>query len=201
MQKTEQGQPALLNIRKLYSLSQLSPKKLGTAYMMLRITVTFLERPDQRGKHFGMNGFMIKKFFCAHGFFCHMDSLKHTRHFLRDSTDRVLYFTVKMFFHQINTLLHFHFIAVAAHRNEICIQSPHIIGLFWEIAAHSIRKQSDFLVSHIVSQRIVDHRQAVYITDHHPCRASKILSLFLSKPLETLPVLKSCQQIGFQSCI
>ena len=52
MQKTEQGELALLDVGKSDPFSQLCSHLLGAAHMMLCITVTFLKRPDQGIEHF-----------------------------------------------------------------------------------------------------------------------------------------------------
>ena len=173
MQETEQRQFTLLNVRQLNPLSQFRTHQLCAAHMVLRVTVAFLKRPDQRCEHFRMDGFPVKQLLGPHRFRCHKDGLLDIRIAFGGNADRILNFTGETLFHPGHVCLHRGFVAVAAQCDEVCLQSPHIIGLLRKALPHGVCKHFDCLVSSLVTHGAVDHRQAVDVTDRHRCGAGE----------------------------
>ena len=166
--------------------------------MVLRITVAFLEGPDQGGQHFGVNGLLIQQFFGPNRFCRFLNGLQNIRFLLCNNGNGILNFPVKVFFYQFHTFQNLCLAAAAAQSNEICLHPPHIIGLLWKGLPHNIRQKTDLLVPRAVAQGAVDHRQALNIANRHSGRQVYMHILLFGKALEALPILEARQQIRFQ---
>ena len=201
MQQAEQGKLTLLNVRKLDAFPQLGAQLLGAANMMLGVPVAFLERPDQGGEHFRMDGFPVEQLFCPHGRGCRLNCFENIRGLLRGDGDGILHLAVKAFFYPPHALPHGRFAAVAAQGNEIRFQSAHIVGLLGEALPHGISKGADLLVSRLVSQGAVNHGQTVDVAYRHSGGNGKGALIDLGKHLEAFPVLEACQQVCLQGSI
>ena len=145
-----------------------------------------------------MNGAAVQQLLCAHRLECQLDGLHDVRPVLGGDADRVLNLPGEAPADLLHARVHLRLAAVAAQRDEICVQSAHVVGSLREALAHGFRQQRDLLVALLVALGAVDDGQAVDVADRRRRGAGEGVGLAVHEQLEALPVLEARQQVGLQ---